>query len=476
MKKEFRAHPLMLLSLIKPLLFVLVFPLIKGVLQYIIEREVTGVLTLEIAAFAIISLIGVLRWRAFKLTCGRKNVIIETGIIFKKKSVISVNKLSSVQTAQNPLDAIFRSVTYRINTEAGVIGRSDFEFKLSVKNSREVSTILYGTEKPKAVKFSVIKVAIMAATTSSAFSGMIVAVPVINRAGKLLGIALDKMLFDEINNVSSRVETYFPPMVNTITLILLLAYFVSFVYSLLKYINFRLFLEKDKLEVRSGFFVRTRTSFKKSSVNNVLIEQTPLMRLFKRYEMKVSVGGYGNSKNESAVVVPSGSRSEIKRQFSEYFPFLEPKSKSIYANRGFLSMNRFLFLPEIYFIVLAAASITLSLIFLDFTRFILFLTAVIGGIIIYYAYLTLFEYKQCKLKMGENIYAKSVKGLNTYELYCPKENVGQIRIVRTIPDLFYKTCKTTIYVRSESADRIKVRHIDYAAVKENMAECYGIRV
>lgn len=48
MKKEFRAHPLMLVSLIKPFLFVLVLPVLKGVIQYIIKRRVTGVLTLEL--------------------------------------------------------------------------------------------------------------------------------------------------------------------------------------------------------------------------------------------------------------------------------------------------------------------------------------------------------------------------------------------------------------------------------------------
>lgn len=143
----------------------------------------------------------------------------------------------------------------------------------------------------------------MAATTSSAVTGMIIGVPIINKAGKLLGLALDSILLNEINNVSGQVKSYFPPIVSAITLIFLLSYAVSFVYSFFKYINFKLFLEKDKLEVRSGFFVRSRTSFKKFSVNDVIIDQTPLMRLFKRYAMKVSVGGYGNSKSETAVLV-----------------------------------------------------------------------------------------------------------------------------------------------------------------------------
>ena len=260
MKKEFHAHPLMLVSLIKPFLFVLVLPVLKGVIQYIIKRRVTGVLTLELIAFMIITLIAALRCRSFRLICGKSGVTVKMGVLFKSTAFISVNKLSSVQTVRNPIDAVFRAVSYRINTEAGPKGKSDFDFKLSTKDSAEVSRLLYGEDNYTAVKFSVFKVAVMAATTSSAVSGMLIGVPIINKTGKLLGIALNNILLDEINSVSSGFKSYFPPIVNAITLVFLLSYAVSFVYSLFKYINFKLFLEKEKLEVRSGFFVRSRSA------------------------------------------------------------------------------------------------------------------------------------------------------------------------------------------------------------------------
>lgn len=476
MKKEFKAHPLMIISLIKPFLFILILPVLKGVVQYIIHREVTGVLTLELIAFMIISLIAGLRCKSFRLICGKTTATVKVGIFFKTKSVIGIDKLSSVQTVQNPIDAVFRSVTYKINTEAGPKGKPDFEFKLSVKDSAQVSELLYGKQNYTAVKFSVIKVAAMAATTSSAVTGMIIGVPIINKTGKLLGLALSDMLFKEINNVSGQVKSYFPPIVNTITLIFLLSYAVSFVYSLFKYINFKLFLEHDKLEVRSGFFVRSRTAFKKDSVNDVIIDQTPLMRVFKRYAMKVSVGGYGNSKSEAAVIVPSGRHGEIKRQFSIYFPFLAPDGKTLHAKRDKITKNRFLYFPGLYFVITVSASILLTLLFERFGRLILFLTLIACCMILYYGQLRLFEFRFGKLRMGKNIYAQTIKWFNTCELYCPKENVGEIKIIRNIPDISLKTCKVVISVRSESADRIMVRHLNYAEVKKSIEECYGIEV
>lgn len=466
----------MIISLMKRFLFVLILPVVKGIVQYIIFRRVTGFLTLEIMGFAAIAAAAFLRCRAYRIVCGNKTVTVYTGVLFKKCSVIPVSKLSSVQTVQNPLDAVFGAVTYRVNTEAGKKGKTDFEFKLSLKDSKKVSELLYGKSEYTAVKFSAVKVAVMAATSSSAVTGMIIGVPIINKTGKLLGLALDSILLNEINTVSENIKFYFPPIVSAVTLIFLLSYAVSFVYSFLKYVNFKLFLEKEKLEVRSGFFVRSRTAFKKASVNDVIIDQTPLMRAFRRYAMKVSVGGYGNSKSETAVMVPSERKGNIKRQFQAYFPFLVPDGKLLHAKRDRNTRSRYLFFPRIYFAVLTAISVVLGIIFPKFARLVLFLFLVAASVILYYSYLGIFEYKFGKIRMGNNIYAQGIKGFNTAEFYCPKENIGEIKIIRTVPDRKHGTCNVALNVRSESADRITVHHLNTDEVLKAISEVYNIDV
>lgn len=476
MKKKFKAHPLMVLADIRPFAVILVVPVFRGVIQYISSGDVGGLLWWEILAFIIVITVSLLRSVSFCLECNERSVTIKRGIFLKRVAVIELSKISSVQTAQNLLDAVFNAVTYRINTEAGLKNKSDFEFKLSCRESEKVSALLYGKEEPTTVKFSVFKIAIMAATTSSAVTGMIIGVPILNKAGKLLGIALNEMLFDEINNVSSNIQSYFPPAVNTVSVIFLLGYAISFLYSLLRYINFNLSFGENKFEVKSGFFVKMRTAFKKDAVNNVRIEQSPLMQIFRRYAMKVSVGGYGELKSESAVIVPSASRDEIKHRFSVYFPFFEPRGKVITSQKDNKTKNRFLFWPLVYFILLFTSSIVLSIIFDEFGRLILFVTVVLAFIILFYARLCLFEYRHGEVRIGENIFARSIKGFRTCEMYCPKENIGQIKIIRYIPDKLYGTCTVVISIRSESADKIRVRHINYKEAVESFENSYNFNV
>ena len=129
-----------------------------------------------------------------------------------------------------------------------------------------------------------------------------------------------------------------------------------------------------------------------------------------------------------------------------------------------------------YFLITAGISLVLALTFPDFGRLILFLMAVAECVVLYYAYLSIFEYRFGKLSLGRNVYARSVKIFNTCELYCPADRVGEIRLTRTPPDIRRGTCKARVTVRSEGADSIRVRNLDYEEVKREIAEHYGIEV
>ena len=221
MNKVFRAHPLMIFNFLKPFSFVLLIPVVRGVIQYAASGEYDSILKFEIVLSIVLFVIGCLRWWCFKLILNEEKhtITVISGLFFRRTAKINVDKLSSVQTKQNPLEFIFRAVTFRLNTEAGNLNKADYEFKLSTKSAKMVSTLLYGKGDNKKIRFSLFKIAILAATTSSAFTGIIVGVPLIYRAGNLLEIAISDMLINEINNVSNKIETYFPPVVNAISLV-----------------------------------------------------------------------------------------------------------------------------------------------------------------------------------------------------------------------------------------------------------------
>ena len=474
MKKVYRAHPFMIGTFIKPFLFVLVLPLITALLQYFTDRKITNILALEIIAFSIILFIGIARFVAFKLIIDGDTLIIKSGVIFRRTSRIKISRISSFQTERNPIDMLFFSVTCRINTEAGALKRSDFKFKLSRKNSIEVSRRLYADKTVSRVRFSAFRVAIMAAASSSAATGIIIGVPIINRVGKLLGIGIEQMLFDEINNVSSRLQNYFPPIVNSVSLIILLAYGVSFAYSFIKNINFKLSFGEDRLTVRSGFFVKIKTAFRRSKVNNVKIEQTPLMRFLRRYSMKVSVGGFDDAKSVSQIIVPSARRKSIGKDLCDFFPTLLPNGNRIKPKDRPAVKNLFMMWPCIYFAFIINLAIYFTVRFPDFSRLIQFFGLVSIGVLILFTLTCIYEYRYGALELGENVFARSNFWFSTREMYCPKENIGQVKVTRFPLDRKLGICRVRLTVCSENADTIRVRHLEFDQAKKEIEECFNL--
>ena len=475
MNKVYRAHPLMIWKFIKPFLFVLLFPMLRALLQYLeFNRIFQSFLWFEVSFLSVILLAATLRWICFKVEFDGKAITIKSGVLFKKCAEIDISKLSSVQTVRNPFDTLFGAMTFRINTEAGEKTRSDYEFKLRFKEAKELANALYGDDTVSSQKFSPIRVALMAAATSSAFTGLIIGVPFIKNAGDLLGIAISDMLWSEINNVSSKIESAFPPIVNIVTLVFLLSYGVSFIYSFFKFIKFKVVMGEKRIEVRSGIVTRVRTAFNKLSVINVRIEQSSLMIFLRRYSMKVNVAGFGQKRSESQVMVPSGRYNELEKDFSFYFPFLTPRGRLYMPQRGALAVSRFLYWPTIYLLLTLAVSIPLGLRFKDFDKFILFLTIFTLVLIFFYAFVCAIQYKRCRFSLGDTIYISSKRWLRTCEIYCPKEKVGQIKITQVFTDFLYKTCKVRFTVCSETADSLKLPHFDYKNTKDAILRCYGL--
>ena len=97
-------------------------------------------------------------------------------------------------------------------------------------------------------------------------------------------------------------------------------------------------------------------------------------------------------------------------------------------------------------------------------------------LIVYYGNLCFKSYKNGRLDISDKIFASGFSGLTVRELYCDKSRVGEIKISRTPADKLYGTCKVDIIVRSESADKIRVRNLSYAEVAQKIEEIYRVTV
>ncbi len=474
--KTFKAHPLTIFRLMKPYLFVLVIPLIRAVIQYFIQGEINGLLGLEILAFSIVLTIAILGWISIKISVQNQRVSVKKGVLIKTCAIIDISRISSVSLKQNVIDFLFGSVDCAINTEAGTPKRSDFKIKMHLHDARSLYHTVYGSEKMENERFSPWRIALLSATTSSAATGIILGVPVIYQASDLLGIAISDMLLNEIQNVSARFNNIFPPIVNTVTIVLLIAYATSFFISFFKNVNFKLKSGKKSVEIRSGIIVRKKITFKKAMVNNICFEQTPLLRIVKRYVMRVSIGGYGDEKGEKAVVIPVARHIRLEESIKEQFPFLCTAGNCIGPRKTVQNIARFLFLPTIIAMAVIAISAAIIIVFPYFDRLIMFVMIVALSVDAYYGSICIHNYRRGRIQFGESILAVGSSGLTVRELYCEKSRLGVIKISQTPIDRFWGTCKIKLMVRGETADSVKIKNLDAETAKNEINKAFNFNI
>ncbi len=460
-KNYFKAHPLMLYRFLKPFLFVLVLPLIKGVVQYLMKREVSGVWTLEFIAFGVIFTVALFRTLKFSIKVENGFLTIRNGFLLRRKVKMPISELSSISYRRNLADLIFGSVTFRLNTEAGSTEKADIEFKIGRKKAKELWKLLYLGEPRINYRFSPIKIAALSAASSSFLTGLLVGVPVISYLGRLLGVSVERLLIGRLSELALKVNNYFPPILNLITIILLLLYGISFIASLSKNIRFRLRVGGKMIETVSGLFVRRHTAFSKRRINCVLIDQTPLMRLFGLYTMSAAVGGYGNLKGERPAVIPCGKKKEIVAKQDKLFPFLSFRSCELKPLSDKKSKTRFAFMPTVYYSIILALAL-LSFYFLkSFFSPVFFLCVVAAAINTYYLYICMWEAKNGGLVLSRNCSVVGTRRLSVRELNCESEKIAVIKVYRTPADRRYGTCKVKLTVSGEGSESAKARNIDY---------------
>ena len=472
LKRSYTAHPIMAVYYLKPFLFVLLIPLFNALIDALFKQEINGVLLNEIILASIISVCSVIKWRRFSVTVTDSRIIICYGLFFYRKVEIPKEKISSIQTLRHLTDRIFGSVTLRINTESGRKGKADFEIKVSVRDAESISAELFLKDAARTIKFSAIRVALTAAAASSAFTGLIFIVPTIKQSGILLGTAIEEIVLARITEASAAISRIIPPVINTVTIVFLLLYGVAFLISFFKYVNFKVRIVDGVMEIISGLITRFSIVFKIKSVNSAIIEQTPLMRFFGRYLVRVSIGGYGDNKGYKAVVIPSAKEKEVKTLFSEFFPNIQAQSELIKPHNR--SRGRFYFVPTIFLLLCVAFYFVFRALFPVFDKILGFALIISLIVIVYYYNLAEYNFKNSAISISNVLYAKYTRWSSTRKTFCEADRVGVVCVTKWPTDRKYKTCNIRITERSESAESITVKHVPYCKIKEQLSKFYGI--
>ena len=140
--KVIRTHPLMIVGYLKPYLFVLLLPLLRGLLNYGTSGVLSRLIVGEALLAFVITSAAVAKWLLCRLTISDDLIRIREGLLFVKEAMIPRDKISSMFVETKPLLWLFRGLIVRFDTEAGRPGKSDFDLILPLRRGPEMLALL----------------------------------------------------------------------------------------------------------------------------------------------------------------------------------------------------------------------------------------------------------------------------------------------------------------------------------------------
>lgn len=466
---KFKAHPLSILGNLKPILFILPLPYLRMAVIYFLSGK-AGKLGFS-AYFAIFAVVfwAIARYKTTYMYVSEKTIVAQRGVFARQTAKIPIKNIAFINVKQNLLDFAFSTGVLSIYTEGGSAKKADFEIKLKKAETAAVLKAIYKEAPAPTVRVKRKRLLITAAATSSAVGGLLIFVPATNRIGKLLGRALEESFYDKLAQFSEQGTKIFPPVINTLSVLLGVGFAVSFIYAVLRLFSMRVSVGENRCEVHFGLFVRTQKVFLASSVKSVVSKRPLTARFLETYSAGFDLGG-GFDGTES---LPLLSKTEHKKIFKQNTAF-SAKTAILRPKQTVATRNRFLFVPTLLLLGVVALAVMTAVFFSKTGHAAVLFTAIIGGLVLYFALIRLYEYKTGRLLVLKTVHIRTCSGLCPKEICVPKELLGHMVITRLPPDLFKSTCRVRINVHSKSAPSATLRNIDYKTAQKNIEKTFNI--
>ncbi len=257
-------------------------------------------------------------------TLDEGQLIIESGVLTKKRIVIPFSTITTVDLSQNILFQILKVYKIKVDNSSqtnDTANQSKIVLTLKIDEAIRFKNVITNglvaqdqvgedAEAIKAAPLDFIKLGLFQSKMVYFFSVCAV-------IGPFVGIIAPKFQ-DVFKNVL---------IAGLIAGAIIFGYMLAVVFSLIKsvgtYYNFKVWSSGDSVKISYGLLNKKSFSLKKEKINGVILKQNLLMRITGLYTAEVIVIGYGDTKQgeaEQAIIFPIASYARLKSIINRLLP------------------------------------------------------------------------------------------------------------------------------------------------------------
>lgn len=300
----YHEHPLRIMRYSLKNLWLLIFPLLRGVsvLKFDTERLYTWIqgAWMDIAVLGVILIYGLIRWFCSWITLTDDALIHSEGFIVKIRRTIPYSSISSAST-ENPFYLVpIRAVYVRCDTRAGIFKSADLKIMVTQKAGDDIMSHIPDVKKENSYQGiprpSVTSVMLFSVFFSSGFSGALYIAMFFFKGGDiahdLMNIALDRIT-QQAEHIYMRLMSGIPKALAMTGMLFIGAWILSFIMNLLRYSRFRIDADDNTIKVAFGLIKRRRHRIRSDHINYIDLRQNLIMKLCSAVTVNISCPGYG---------------------------------------------------------------------------------------------------------------------------------------------------------------------------------------
>lgn len=472
-------HPIKIFSYCSKNMWLLIFPLIRG-LAAVRLMDFNGLYRwfagawFDLLIVIFIFAIGFIRWKFILFEIKDDRIIYTNGIFFKTVTDIPFNKITSFTIENHFFMRIFKASDIYIDTSSGKFGDNDLKITVRQREAFEIRNRIrkYISDKKlmgdchyryKPKWWSIFFFSFI---FSSTLTGVIYISVFFIKSGKIVEEILQERMIDKISDVSKTVAEIIPiyisPVTAAIALIFIGSWLISFIANIMRYSKFRISVYGRVAEINAGIFTKRDYYINSSKINYIDLRQSILTKIAKVMSINVNCSGYGNSKKEIPVFIPLMHKNHAVPALKAMLPDA-PEPKKL----DFKSSLRFLWRYSWRAVLMCALSILLyagiNYIFPVYHEAYVFLLIMCEIPSVWYLIVCIISNRTSGISYSrESICIRYSRGYVFHTVLADKNKIVKSVISQNIFQKTSNTCDIIIYVNSEYSVNHKVKSIKYS--------------
>ena len=320
------------LKLSSPLMVVLIFNFNKHKILIILALLLYGLIILSYSF---------IKWFNIKFILNKNNINYTSGILFKNSIKIPLSKLTTIKIQQSLIQKIFNLYSFSINIEN--VNTKISKIKMLLK--KDVILNMHSLIKENKIKlnYKILKqpknilqeplfeiskkdLILFALTGNNIIFGISVIIAIqqfLKKLEKYLNFHIVNKI-DPIVNLEVIYKTYGIYMIYIILGLLIIFFIISTIISVIqkfiKFYNFRVYKDLENIVIKYGLISKKEYILPIKKITAIKLSQNSIKQIFNLYKLKICIIGYGQEKNEEAILYPIVDEKNAKKIVNKILP------------------------------------------------------------------------------------------------------------------------------------------------------------